>query len=167
MPSLPLARILSEPQGIYSPSPSSDNHSHITLNRPVDVTAREAAVEEKIEKGRELVKEKVVQHSMSRTSSRTGSQRDIPMSRTSSGTTPSSPKPEPAKVSAVAANVRPSFSFASAAAGKKDASEEDKKDDVQELAEKVAEVTVTDAWFPVLNERGMDVQKYLLTLRSL
>lgn len=66
------------------------------------------------------------------------------MSRTSSGT-PSSPKPEPAKVSAVAANVRPSFSFASAAAGKKDASEEDKKDDVQELAEKVAEVTVTDA----------------------
>ncbi|KAK7678527.1 hypothetical protein QCA50_010932 [Cerrena zonata] len=137
------------PSPLSSPNPShavpASRPNPFGAARPVDVTAREAAVEEKIEKGRELVKEKVVQHSMSRTSSRTGSQRDIPMSRTSSGTTPSSPKPEPAKVSAVAANVRPSFSFASAAAGKKDASEEDKKDDVQELAEKVAEVTVTDA----------------------
>lgn len=132
--------ILSEPPSKYITSVLFRQAVTDFDNRPVDVTAREALVEEKIEKGRELVKEKVV-HSMSRTSSRTGSQRDIPVSRASSGTTPSSPKPEPVKSNPASANVRPSFSFASAAAGKKDA---EKKDNVEEVTEKVAELTVAD-----------------------
>ncbi|CAL1715712.1 unnamed protein product [Somion occarium] len=138
------------PSPLSSPNPAttSTSTSHTRTNpfgaaKPVDVSAREAAVEEKIEKGREIVKEKVSHshHSMSRTSSRAGSQRDAPISRASSGAPPSSPKPESPKVPSANATIRPSFSFAKAAAGKKD---EEPQDDVEELADKVAETKVDD-----------------------
>lgn len=127
--------------------------------RPVDVTAKEAAVAEKLERDREHTKERVIHTSMSRTSSRTGTQRgprnDAPASATPSASSPtqpvpSSPKSEAARAVPPPANVRPSFSFASAAAGKKEredaaaaaAAEASKADDTEALADKVAEVEV-------------------------
>lgn len=106
------------------------------LHRPVDVTARENEVLQKIEREREEVREKVAQttHSMSRTSSRTGSQRPTPPA--SAVQSPTTPQHEPHKLPP--ANVRPSFSFANAAAGKKDA--ESAKDDVKTITEKIEEV---------------------------
>lgn len=113
----------------------------ITPIRPVDVTAREAEVQLKIEKEREEAREKVGHnpHSMSRTSSRTGSQRPTPPA--SNVQSPTTPQAESAKpLPNVASNVRPSFSFASAAAGKKDSSESGSKDDVATITEKIDEV---------------------------
>lgn len=105
--------------------------------RPVDVSAREAEALQKIEKEREEVREKVAHHSMSRTSSRTGSQRQTPPA--SALQSPTTPHHEPHKLPA--ANVRPSFSFAHAAAGRKDSNEEDSvKDEVGGLADKIDEV---------------------------
>lgn len=89
---------------------------------------------------------------MSRTSSRTGYERSPRTPPTSSAPqTPSSPRhshvPPPAtKITSTSSVVRPSFSFANAAARKdlaqSKADEEDGKDDVQAVAEKVAEVAV-------------------------
>ena len=92
------------------------------------MTVREAQVAERLEKDRESTRERVAQHSMSRTSSRAASvrERDPPTTRTPptaspSVASPSSPTPTSPKLPAAAsANVRPSFSFANAAAGKKE-----------------------------------------------
>lgn len=131
-------------------------------NRPVDVSAKEAEVSERLEKDREHTKERVI-HSMSRTSSRNASQREMhSMSRTSSRNastrehhsprghhtpiaSPSSPKFEPSHVTSSHNGVRPSFSFANAAAAtKKDSlvSSPGKSDTevMQGLVEEVAEV---------------------------
>ncbi len=110
--------------------------------RPVDTVAKENAVAERLEKEREQVKERVT-HPMSRTSSRTASQRGDAVSRsTPTSTAPTSPKAESPKVAGTpSANVRPSFSFASAAAGKKDATEGDDAE-VQDVVEKIAEVEI-------------------------
>jgi translation initiation factor 4B len=116
------------------------------LSRPVDTLAKENAVAERLEKDREQIKERVT-HSMSRTSSRTASHRGVertaePSSHTP--TSPSSPKadsPKPAVSNAP--SVRPSFSFANAAAGKKDATEASDRDtEVEEVAEKIADLDV-------------------------
>jgi translation initiation factor 4B len=80
-------------------------HDH----RPVDVSAKDKEVTERVEKEREAVASKV-QHSMSRTSSKGGFERTT--SRT--GTPRSS----------VAANIRPAVSFASALNTKGDADPE-------------------------------------------
>lgn len=105
--------------------------------RPVDTVAKEIAVAERLEKEREQARDRASHHPMSRTSSRAASQRGEPRGPAS----PSSPKAvESPKLAAAVANVRPSFSFASAAAGKKDAESDGK---VDELAEKVADLEVS------------------------
>ena len=108
----------------------------LTASRPVDVSAREAEVQQKIEKEREEVREKVAHTTMSRTSSRQGSQRPTPpASAMQSPTTP-----QESHKALPSSNVRPAFSFASAAAGKKDSSESVPKDDVEAITEKIDEV---------------------------
>ena len=98
---------------------------------------------ERIEKEREQVKERISHHTMSRTSSHSASHRGE--SRTGhNAPIPTSPKAEQ-KAVGVAANVRASFSFAHAAAGKKDAETENtetKQDTVEELTEQVGEVQI-------------------------
>ena len=119
--------------------------------RPVDVSAKEAEVAERLEKERESAIDRVM-HTMSRTSSRSASHRgehrgDHQSHRgQTQPSSPSSPKSDSPKIlhPSTSANVRPSFSFASAAAGKKDATEQnvDRLDDVQETTEKLGEVTI-------------------------
>ena len=107
----------------------------------MDTLSKENAVAERLEKEREQAKDRVGQHTMSRTSSRAASHRGEP--RPTSSPTPTSPKLESSRTTAAPANVRPSFSFANAAAGKKDGpAEDDKKDAVDVITAKVDEVTI-------------------------
>lgn len=79
------------------------------FSRPVDVSAKERAITERVDKEREVMKDKVAQpqpHSMSRTNSDTGMERSV-----------SKPGTERAP-STVNAIVRPTVSFANAAGGK-------------------------------------------------
>ncbi|EIW57790.1 uncharacterized protein TRAVEDRAFT_38170 [Trametes versicolor FP-101664 SS1] len=140
------------PSPLASPNPShtSARSNPFGAAKPVDVTAREAEVQQKIEKEREEVREKVAHnaHSMSRNSSRTGTQRPTPPATTVHSPTsvhsPTTPHHEPSKLPP--ANVRPAFSFASAAAGKKEAEAAAAaaaaagKDDVSTITEKIDEV---------------------------
>ena len=92
------------------------------ISRPVDVTARDAAIQERLEKD----KAERSQHTMSRTNSRQPRQRpsaDAPAKETNEARSPTSPKstdnaPNPTRAPVPSATVRPSFSFANAAAGK-------------------------------------------------
>ncbi|KAF5367154.1 hypothetical protein D9758_004064 [Tetrapyrgos nigripes] len=138
---------LSSPK--MGPSPSTSTRSNpFGAARPVDVTARENEVTQRVEKEREAQRDKI---SMSRTSSRTGTERP-PISRQSTNpsavpATPSSPKLPQTKVISpnLAANVRPSFSFANAAANKNNSQEkklDEDKDEVNTAAENLAEVTI-------------------------
>ncbi|KAF5382011.1 hypothetical protein D9615_004186 [Tricholomella constricta] len=132
--------------------------------RPVDVTNKDKEVEERLDKEREVAK-----LTISRTNSRQASERSpLTGARTppttgstgsgspkvASATTPAHPKP------ALAPSVRPTLSFASAAAAKRDAASaiaaasnekaepQDEKrakaeaDDVEKVVEKVAEVAI-------------------------
>lgn len=107
--------------------------------RPVDVSAREAEVAERIEKEKEKLSQ---QHAMSRTSSRAGSDRGVPRrgsvdpgSSQPSPTMSSQPTPPPR----LGPNVRPAVSFAAAA--KHDSV--DKGDSgVEDITKKVAETNV-------------------------
>ncbi|KAI0951577.1 hypothetical protein AcW1_008587 [Taiwanofungus camphoratus] len=140
------------PSPLASPSPSTTSSSHRSnpfgAAKPVDVSAKEMAVAERLEKERETR----IAHPMSRTSSRAASHRgerrgDHPAPRTtppaSSVGVPNSPKLESNKsptspTISTNANVRPSFSFASAAAGKKDAAAESTGENgIQEVTEKI------------------------------
>jgi hypothetical protein len=83
----------------------------------VDVTNREAAIAERLEKERETMKDKA-NHPMTRTTSQQRSQRDgHPMSRSSShaGEARSTGPPSSRSFNASAATVRPAVSFAKAA----------------------------------------------------
>jgi len=136
-----------------SAAPSAPRSNPFGAAKPVDVTAREQAVAERLEKEREVIHERV-QHSMSRTSSRTASQRPVPRSTPPASVvgSPKSPHAEPAAVQkspagAAVATVRPSISFASAAAGKKDAAGEGEtvpadETEVAEVTEKIDEVQI-------------------------
>ncbi len=86
------------------------------LFRPVDVSAREKEIAQRVEKGRDRL-------SMSRTSSRTGSERPPARPRTPpTSTTPTASSPRaPSRVPAP--NVRPTLSFANVAANKEIVSE--------------------------------------------
>jgi translation initiation factor 4B len=91
------------------------------MSRPVDVSSREREVADRLEKDREMTKDRLASHPMSRTSSRTASLRTRTPppapSITSTPPTPHSPKlPSP-----ISATVRPAVSFASAASAKKEA----------------------------------------------
>lgn len=89
-------------------------YSHINC-RPVDVSAKEKAVAERLDKEREVTKERLAhQQPMSRTSSRAGSDRTGTPKIPQSNSVP----PSPRATSAVA-NIRPAFSFADAAGAKK------------------------------------------------
>ncbi|KAF8072150.1 hypothetical protein FPV67DRAFT_1578519 [Lyophyllum atratum] len=143
-------------------APAASRASPFGAAKPVDVTSREKEVTERLDKEREVVKERLT---MSRTSSRQGSERSPfgtrtpPASATTGSNTPASPKlgnaaaagqPKPA----LAPSVRPTLSFANAAAAKRDAAaaaekkagEQDEKksgaDEVEQVTEKVAEVAV-------------------------
>ncbi|KZT02895.1 uncharacterized protein LAESUDRAFT_729671 [Laetiporus sulphureus 93-53] len=142
------------PSPLASPNPSAAAPSTHKPNpfgaaKPVDVSGREAAVEERLEKEREQFKERA-SHSMSRTSSRTASQRERdhpgmrPVHPASSVASPASPTSDTHKSPVtLAANVRPSFSFASAAAGKKDAAGDSTAENgAHEETEKIDEVKI-------------------------
>ncbi|RDX41761.1 hypothetical protein OH76DRAFT_1475677 [Lentinus brumalis] len=137
------------PSPLASPNPSTagQRSNPFGAAKPVDVSAREAEALQKIEKEREEVREKVSHshphshgHPMSRNSSRQGSQRGSQRatSPTSTAQSPTTPQQDSHKLPP--ANVRPSFSFASAAAGKKDSDESVPKDDVSTITEKIDEV---------------------------
>ncbi|RDB28395.1 putative RNA-binding protein sce3 [Hypsizygus marmoreus] len=145
---------LSSPKMGPSPPVAPASHSRASpfgAARPVDVTTKEKEVTERIEKEREVVKDRLT---MSRTSSRTASERSpLSGSRTPPATSPvphTSPKPANAtmvpKPASLAPTVRPTLSFASAA--KKDSAataaleKTEKDDEVEKIAEKVAEVAV-------------------------
>ncbi|KAJ7844370.1 hypothetical protein B0H14DRAFT_2776667 [Mycena olivaceomarginata] len=118
--------------------------------RPVDVTGREKEVTEKVEKEREIIKEKL---SMSRTNSRSATERPgAAFGRTRTpppGSAPQSPNP----AASTAPTVRPTLSFASAAAKKENVPEkktetggaaESKEADAEvgRVAEVISEVTI-------------------------
>lgn len=80
-------------------------------------------------------------HPMSRTSSKAASTREGSV-RTPPA--PSSPKADSPKPAAVIASVRPAFSFASAAAGKKDAQgDADPNGDVKDITSEVEKLEVS------------------------
>ncbi|KAI0313177.1 hypothetical protein OF83DRAFT_1142553 [Amylostereum chailletii] len=102
-----------------SSATSAPRTSPFGAAKPVDVTAKEKAVTERLEKEREATKDRLVQHPMSRNSSRAGSQR---------GQTRSPPMASVPPSPVAAANVRPTFSFAAAAGVKQSPPEAVKKD---------------------------------------
>ncbi|KAJ7677329.1 hypothetical protein B0H17DRAFT_1079408 [Mycena rosella] len=126
--------------------------------KPVDVTSREKEVAERVEKDRDVIKEKLT---MSRTSSRTATERTV-FNRTrtpppgSAPQSPKSPKLGPTAAPKTAApstapTVRPTLSFASAAAKKEnvpekraegDGESKDTDAEVGRVADAVAEVTI-------------------------
>uniref|UniRef100_A0A0W0FKE3 Putative citrate synthase n=1 Tax=Moniliophthora roreri TaxID=221103 RepID=A0A0W0FKE3_MONRR len=131
-----------------SASTSSTRSNPFGAAKPVDVTSREKEVSERLDKDRERL-------AISRTSSRTGKERP-PMNRAASQNNPPSsnsnapPSAKPISPS-LAANVRPSFSFANAAAnkgGNTDKDEDKSADDgseqaaVADVREKLGEVTI-------------------------
>ncbi|KAJ6448931.1 hypothetical protein C8R45DRAFT_1045694 [Mycena sanguinolenta] len=114
--------------------------------KPVDVTGREKEVTDKVEKEREIMKEKLT---MSRTNSRTATERTFNRTKTPPPQSPKSPKlapvaaPKPAP--STAPTVRPSLSFASAAAKKENVPEkkaEEADAEVGRVAEAISEVTI-------------------------
>ncbi|RPD60979.1 RNA-binding domain-containing protein [Lentinus tigrinus ALCF2SS1-7] len=138
------------PSPLASPNPSTTHHPRSNpfgAAKPVDVSAREAEALQKIEKEREEVREKVAHshpphshhhgHPMSRNSSRQGSQRETPPA--SAVQSPTTPQHESNKLPSSNV-VRPSISFAHAAAGKKESDEDVHKDDVETITEKIEEV---------------------------
>ncbi|TFY83567.1 hypothetical protein EWM64_g436 [Hericium alpestre] len=116
--------------------------------KPVDVTAREKLITERLERDREVTKERV-SHSMSRTSSRTGSDRNGPSRTSPHGSVPPSPG---TTTNNAPANVRPAFSFAAAASAKKAAeaaesvsaekAEAEEEAQVSSVSEQLGEVTI-------------------------
>lgn len=142
-----VASPLSSPKsGTATPAPARSNP--FGAAKPVDVTSREREVEQRVEKEREAI------HTMSRTGSRQGAQRGA-WDRSA----PSSPKPASAQPftrttssqgstrAPSQANVRPTFSFASAAGGKPKEEgtpkeEEKEGQDEDKVTEKLGEVTI-------------------------
>ncbi|KAF5375611.1 hypothetical protein D9757_008541 [Collybiopsis confluens] len=110
-------------------SPKARSSNPFGAAKPVDVTARENEVSHKLEKDRERL-----------TMSRNNSHKDTPPS--SASQPPGSPTSRPAKVIPrdMNANVRPSFSFAKAAAHNKKAEESETNGET--IAEKLGEVTI-------------------------
>ncbi|KAJ7716813.1 hypothetical protein DFH07DRAFT_348390 [Mycena maculata] len=150
---------LSSPKiGPTPPVSATPRSSPFGAAKPVDVSSREKEVAERVEKDREVIKEKLT---MSRTNSRAASERTI-FNRTrtpppaSAPQTPTSPKvaaaPAPPKPApSTAPTVRPTLSFASAAAKKEnvpekkeEANTESKEVDAEigRVADVVSEVTI-------------------------
>ncbi|KAJ3854446.1 hypothetical protein EV368DRAFT_63290 [Lentinula lateritia] len=136
---------LSSPKIGPTPPSSGSRSNPFGTAKPVDVTAKDIEITQKLEKDRELNR-----ISMSRTSSRTSIERPIsrnhtpPASAGSHSQPPSSPPAPASKVipQGMSANVRPAFSFANAAANKKKAEEAETLRKEETLAEKLGEVTI-------------------------
>lgn len=108
----------------------------------MDVSARERVIADRLDKEREATKERVVQHSMSRSSSRqgtdrSGATRSPPVARSGDLSLP----PSPHTVQSPVASIRSTFSFAAAAGGKRDGSTEEETK-VNDVAEQLGEVTI-------------------------
>jgi len=108
----------------------------------VDVSAREKVIADRLDKEREVTKERVVQHPMSRSNSRqgvdrSGAPRSPPVARSGDLSLP----PSPRSVQSPVASIRSSFSFAAAAGGKRDGSTEDEPK-VNDITEQLGEVTI-------------------------
>lgn len=103
---------------LSSPNPANISRPNpFGAAKPVDVSAKETEVSERIEKEKEKLNQ---QHSMSRTSSRTGSDRGVPRrGSVDPGSTQPSPtignQPTPPPQRDLRPNVRPALSFAAAA----------------------------------------------------
>ncbi|KAI0249847.1 hypothetical protein BJV78DRAFT_1223819 [Lactifluus subvellereus] len=109
--------------------------------RPVDVTAREKAIAERLDKDREATKERASQHPMSRSSSRQGADRaGAPRSPFTRGGDISLP-PSPRVTHPPVASIRSTISFAAAAGGSKDETQEDEPK-VNDITEQLGEVTI-------------------------
>ncbi|KAF7327587.1 Translation initiation factor 4B [Mycena kentingensis (nom. inval.)] len=128
---------LSSPKIGPTPTTASARANPFGVAKPVDVSNREKEVAERVERER---------LTMSRTSSRTGTERTFNRTRTPPPQSPKSPKLAPATATkpAQASTVRPSFSFANAAAKKenvpeKKAEEAGDADVVEQVAESVSE----------------------------
>lgn len=114
------------PTPLSSPKIPASSGGHISRSspfgaaKPVDVSAREKEVAERLDKERELTKDRP-SHPMSRTSSHTASERTLNRTRTPPPATNVSPPltpPSPKHFAVVSANVRPSVSFANVASAK-------------------------------------------------
>jgi RNA recognition motif-containing protein len=138
---------LSSPKMSAVSGGSSSRSNPFGAAKPVDVSAREKEVAERLDKEREVPKDRLP-HPMSRTSSRTASERTLvnrtrtppPVSNIMSPpVTPPSPKPS----GAVSANIRPSVSFANVASTKRAAALERPEDEAKnEITLQTAELTV-------------------------
>ncbi|KAJ7219985.1 hypothetical protein GGX14DRAFT_432672 [Mycena pura] len=150
---------LSSPKiGPTPPASATSRSNPFGAAKPVDVSSREKEVAERVQKDREINREKL---SMSRTNSRSAKERTL-LNRTKTpppGSAPQSPKsptlapatvPKPA-TSSTAATVRPSLSFASAAAKKEnvpekkpqsDAESKEADTEVGRIADVISEVTI-------------------------
>ncbi|KAG6861251.1 hypothetical protein C0995_002373 [Termitomyces sp. Mi166 len=139
---------LSSPKMGPTPTSSGVRASPFGAARPVDVAGRDKEITDRLEKEREIVKDRI---SMSRTNSRQASER-VPLTGThtppnagvnapASSANMASPKTVPRSL---APTVRPTLSFANAAAAKREEvqAKEEKKDEVAKVGEKVAEVAV-------------------------
>ncbi|KAH8117726.1 hypothetical protein DFH11DRAFT_1723761 [Phellopilus nigrolimitatus] len=155
----------SQPTPLSSPksagfTPSTTKSNPFGAAKPVDVTAREAAAAEKIEKERDEVKGRVTQHAMSRQSSRQARERPVRGVDSDIGarspTTASGAVEEAAPGSphgsqgSTNTGVRPAFSFANIASGRKGGEPEvthaefegETPVDADAIAEKLAEVSI-------------------------
>ncbi|KAI0259873.1 hypothetical protein BC834DRAFT_903663 [Gloeopeniophorella convolvens] len=111
--------------------------------KPVDVSAKEKAVAERLDKEREAAKERITQHPMSRSSSRQGTDRNgAPRTPPAGRGGDTSLPPSPRVAHAPPANVRPTFSFAAAAGGKKDDEPKEEEPKVNDITEQLGEVTI-------------------------
>jgi hypothetical protein len=117
------------------PVPNPSRANPFGAAKPVDVTQREKEVVEKLERDREVNKERLT---MSRTNSRTASERGGPRAR--SPPTASSPVAPPRTL---APTVRPTLSFANVAAKKESSEKKDQVDaDINEVTDKTADLAV-------------------------
>jgi translation initiation factor 4B len=136
----------STPSPLASPKMAQSNPANrpspFGAAKPVDVTAREKVIAERLDKDREATKERVGEHSMSRTNSRQGADRSVaprspPVGRSGDLSLPPSPRATQSPV----ASIRSTFSFAAAAGGKRDGPAEDEPK-VTDISEQLGEVTI-------------------------
>ncbi|KAJ4479937.1 hypothetical protein J3R30DRAFT_3466939 [Lentinula aciculospora] len=136
---------LSSPKIGPTPPTSGSRSNPFGAAKPVDVTAKEIEVTQKLEKDRELNRDRIT---ISRTSSRTGVERP-PINRTH--TPPASASPQSHSPSSLPASatkvppqsiVRPALSFANAASHKKKVEEAEINGKEETIAEKLGEVTI-------------------------
>ncbi|KAG6333328.1 hypothetical protein ID866_5761 [Astraeus odoratus] len=121
---------LSSPK--MSSNPGAQKSNPFGAAKPVDVSSKEREITTRLEKEREAFKERVPQHSMSRTSSKQATERHGGTNRTPPQVL-SSPIQTHLSIS-TSANVRPSVSFASAASAKVPVSNEDRRSTAEEPA---------------------------------